>query len=99
MTRGTDQQESPFDQGLRKLMVLVGLILIVTSSGELFVQLWYQERPHIMLLAGLFLVGLLTLAQGVSRNPLTRRALSPPDLRLRSGGNPGEPVWSPDPRD
>ena len=80
-------------------MATVGVIMMATPSAEFFVQLSYGERPHLMLLSGLFLVGLLSLLHALSRRPLPLAGMNPPDLRLRSGHSPGEPVWSPDPRD
>lgn len=87
------------DRGLRRLMATVGVIMMVAPSSELVVQLWYHERPHILLLSGLFLVGLLALSHALSRRRVPLLHLTPPDLRLHSGHTSGESIWSPDPRD
>jgi len=87
------------DRGLRRLMATVGVIMMLAPSSELVVQLWYHERPHILLLSGLFLVGLLALSHALSRRRVPLFDLTPPDLRLHSGHTTGESIWSPDPRD
>src|SRR5437867_4260720 len=87
------------DRGLRRLMASVGVIMMVTPSSELMVQLWYHERPQILLLSGLFLVGLLALSHALSRRRVPLLHLTPPDLRLHSAHTSGESIWSPDPRD
>ena len=80
-------------------MATVGLIMMGTPAAEFTIQLWYGERPHLLLLSGLFLVGLLSLSHALSRRPTSLEGFNPPDLRLRSEHSPGESVWSPDPRD
>jgi hypothetical protein len=95
----TARRESSLDRGVRRLMVTVGLIMMATPSAEFFIQLSYDERPHLLLLSGLFLVGLLSLLHALLRRPLPLAGMNPPDLRLRAEHTHGEPVWSPDPRD
>jgi hypothetical protein len=50
-------------------MGVAGLLLMATATAELAVQLFYGERPHLMLLGGLFLVGVLAVSRAVSRRP------------------------------
>lgn len=80
-------------------MATVGLIMMATPTAEFFIQLRYGERPHLLLLSGLFVVGLLGLLHALSRRPGPLSRFDPPDLRFRAQHTPGEPVWTPDPRD
>ncbi len=99
MDHGTEHRQAAIEHGFRRLMATVGVVMMTTPSAELAVQLWYGERPHSFLQAGLFLVGLLTLAHAVTRYSIPLPRINPPDLRLRSTHSPGEPVWSPDSKD
>jgi hypothetical protein len=93
------EPESKLDRGFRRLMTTVGVIMMLAPAAELTVQLVYQERPHILLLAGLFLVGLLTMSHALSRESVSFPGWTPPDLRLRRQHVRGEPFWPPDPED
>ena len=68
----TDRPSTYPDRGVRRLMATVGILMMAAPTAELVVQLHYQERPHILLLGGMFLVGLLALSHGLSRRPEPR---------------------------
>ncbi len=83
----------------RRLIGVAGLLLMATATAELAVQLFYGERPHLMLLGGLFLLGVLAVSHTVSRRPAAGagapNAASTPSHR--SIPPPGIPVWPQDP--
>ena len=66
--------------------------MVVAPAAEIIVQLAFGERPQIFLLAGFFLVGILTVTH----------ALPPRSPRLYGGTGfrtptiSGEALWQPD---
>jgi hypothetical protein len=88
--------ESGLDRGLKRLMTLIGIVLVATPLAELVVQLTHGERPQILLLGGFCLIGILTVShanRGRSA-PVDRR--SEPARKADDRQRAGDALWLPE---
>ena len=75
-------------------MLSVGVVMMVTPTAELAVQLTYGERPQILLLGGFFLVGLLTVSNSLKRRAMQVPHLSPPAIRPGKAHLSSDAIWT-----
>jgi len=88
--------ESGLDRGLKKLMILIGLVLVATPLAELAVQLSYGERPQILLLGGFCLIGILTVSHATRGRPSRNEKRSASDPKPRDRHLAGDALWLPE---
>ena len=88
--------ESGLDRGLKKLMIVIGLVLMATPLAELVVQLTCGERPQILLLGGFCLIGILTVSHATRGRlaPIDARRVPPPEKSDRHLA--GDALWLPE---
>ena len=84
---------STIDKGLKKLLIISGILMVLAPAIEIGIQLAYGERPQVFLLAGFFLVGILTVQHATgdrSRRPHSDVAVP---FGLKPGQITGEALW------
>jgi hypothetical protein len=91
---------SGLDRGLKRLMILVGVLLVATPLLELAVQLAHGERPQILLFGGFCLIGILTVSYATrgdrsSRNPPCGAPPAAPPGESRERRSAGDALWLP----
>lgn len=87
------RSDSGLDRGLKKLMTVIGIVLVATPLAELVVQLTHGERPQFLLLGGFCLIGILTVSHATRGRPAPAdRRLAP--ARKASGRQlAGDALW------
>ena len=84
--------ESGLDRGLKRLMIVIGIVLVATPLAELVVQLTYGERPQI-LLGGFCLIGILTVSLATCGRPAPADRRRAPARKASGRHLAGDALW------
>ncbi len=90
--------DSTIDKGLKKLLIISGILMVLAPAIEIGIQLAYGERPQVFLLAGFFLVGILAVQHATNQHATGARSRRPHSdvavpFGLKPGQITGEALW------
>jgi len=88
--------DSGFERGLKRLMTVIGVVLVATPLAELVVQLSNGERSQILLLGGFWLIGILTVSHAAGGRPAPAARRTAPARKRCVRHLAGDALWLPE---